>query len=75
MSKTRNLSSEEKDLLTALLRSNAKTAQFISTLDDLLVREMPDGGMGSLSLIPKGMEEASGLSAASWQVPAWGTGV
>ena len=59
MNAIRNLSNQEKAIITALLQSKSETAHFIDTLDDLAVKQMNDGGMGSLSFVPKGLENAS----------------
>jgi hypothetical protein len=55
----RDLSSQERAIITALLRGKPETAHFIDTLDGLAAKQMNDGGMGSLSLVPKGLENAS----------------
>jgi hypothetical protein len=52
----RDLSQQEKALLVALLQSNPELVPLIRSLEDLVVEEMRDGGMGSLSLVPKGLE-------------------
>jgi hypothetical protein len=49
MTTARPLSEQEKILVAVLLRANAKLASFAdSLLNQLLVEEMQDGGMGSL---------------------------
>ena len=53
MTAPRNLSQKEKVLLVALLEGKPETLSLIRSLDDLVVEEMRDGGMGSLSLVPK----------------------
>jgi hypothetical protein len=55
----RSLSEQEKAVIAALLTGKAATLHRIDSLDDLGVAEMSDGGMGSLSLVPKGMEGTS----------------
>ena len=45
---------EEQMLLKFLIKK--ASINFLDDLKNLLVREMEDGGMGSLSLIPKGLE-------------------
>jgi hypothetical protein len=55
----RPLSDREKAVLAALLQSNPGTLRLIDLLDDLLVAEMNDGGMGSALLVPKGLEGVS----------------
>ena len=59
MNPVRNLSSQEKSIITALLQGKPETAYFIDRLDDLAARQMSDGGTGSLSLVPKGLDNAS----------------
>jgi len=56
MSLPRQASEEEKSVLRALLQLKADTKRFIGELDDLLVQEMNDGGMGSRLLLPKGTQ-------------------
>ena len=53
MNVQRKLTIRERDVLTALLNAAAETSHYANELDDLFVAEMPDGGMGSLSLIPR----------------------
>jgi hypothetical protein len=55
----RDLSSEEKTLLAALLEGKEQTAHFVADLVDLAVKQMDDGGMGSLSLIPKSLQNTA----------------
>jgi hypothetical protein len=50
----RNLHPQEKQLLATLLLSNPDGATYVSSLDNLQVQEMNDGGMGSLRLYPTG---------------------
>jgi hypothetical protein len=57
----RNPSRQELALVRALLQGKPETVHFIDTLDDLFVKQMNDGGMGSLSLVPRGLENASRL--------------
>jgi hypothetical protein len=59
MNLPRSVSQEEKGVLSALLHLKADTLHFIDALDNLLVQEMSDGGMGSLLLIPEGMETSN----------------
>ena len=59
MNSLRPLSSYEKALITALLQSKAETVPYIDSLNDLLVAEMHDGGMGSLLLVPRGLESTT----------------
>jgi hypothetical protein len=54
----RRLSNQERAVIVALLQGKPETAQFVDKLDDLHVKEMNDGGMGSLLLVPKGLETA-----------------
>jgi hypothetical protein len=49
----RKLKKEEIDLIAFLLRDKHEYKQFIDELDNLLVEEMNDGGMGSLRFISK----------------------
>ena len=53
MSLPRKLSKKERAVISALLQSTPDTVAYDVDLDDLHVVEMADGGMGSLSLIPK----------------------
>ena len=46
-------SGQEKAVIAALLKAKGAAHHLIETLDDLGVAEMSDGGMGSLSLVPK----------------------
>ena len=55
----RCLSPEENAVLVALLQANPKTMHFVDLLEGLLVQEMNDGGMGSLLLIPSGLDDAT----------------
>jgi hypothetical protein len=55
----RRPSEGEKALLAALLERQPRARAIALDLDNLLVQEMRDGGMGSLSLIPQGLECAS----------------
>lgn len=59
MNPLRGLSSRERAVITTLLQGNPATVPLIDLLDELLVAEMADGGMGSLSLVPKGLESTS----------------
>ena len=59
MNALRELSKQEKALLVALLQGKPETVHLVPLTNDLVVREMNDGGMGSLALIPKGLEESS----------------
>ncbi len=56
MSEQRKPSKQEISLITALLRGKPETRPLIDSLDDLLVVNMNDGGMGSLLLVQKGTE-------------------
>jgi hypothetical protein len=58
MTTARPLSEHEKILVAALLRANPKLAGLADSLDQLLAREMQDGGMGSLVLIPPGLKHS-----------------
>lgn len=57
MSPSRKLSREENGLLVALLRGKQEGLHLIESLNDMTVREMKDGGMGSLLLFPGGVED------------------
>ncbi len=59
MNPFRELSSQEKTLLVTLLQATPDTLRFINSVDDLVAKQMNDGGMGSLLLVPKGLEGAS----------------
>ena len=59
MSVSRILTNEERALIATLLRLQPDTIHFLGALDNLLVQEMADGGMGSLLLIPEGVEKAT----------------
>ena len=59
MNSPRKLLVTEKAVITALLQGKVEAIPFIDTLEDLVVNPMNDGAMGSLSLIPKGLENAS----------------
>ena len=59
MNPLRSLSNDEKAVIAALLKGKPATQHIIESLDDLGVAEMSDGGMGSLSLVPKGVESTS----------------
>ncbi|MBI3407948.1 MAG: hypothetical protein HY040_06275 [Planctomycetes bacterium] len=63
MNAIRSLSGQEKAVIAALLKGKPATRHLIESLNDLHVAEMSDGGMGSLSLIPKGVESTSRLFA------------
>ena len=52
----RDLTEQERAVLVALLQGKPETVRFIETLDDMVVEEMKDGGMGSRLLLPKGLE-------------------
>jgi hypothetical protein len=52
-------SSHEKAVIAALLQSKPETLHLIDSLDELLVAEIKDGGMGSLLLVPKSLEGVS----------------
>jgi hypothetical protein len=56
MNSLRELSRQERDLIAALLQAKAETRPLIVSLGNLRVEEMNDGGMGSLRLIPNGLE-------------------
>ena len=56
MSVPRMPSNGEKSVVIALLQSRPETRHLVSGLSDLLVADVADGGMGSLSLVPKGVE-------------------
>ncbi|SRR6266849_2248663 len=56
MNVLREPSQKEKAIVVALLQAKPETADLLDCLDGLLVREMSDGGMGSLSLVPNGLE-------------------
>jgi hypothetical protein len=58
MNMTRLMSCDEKGVVAALLKSKGSPPNLIESLDDLLVTEMSDGGMGSLLLRPKSSESA-----------------
>lgn len=58
MNIARNPSPNERALIAALLKGKPETARFINTLDDILVKQMNDGAMGSLVLVPKNFENA-----------------
>jgi len=53
------MSNEEKGVISALLQLKPESIHFIDGIDNLLVQEMTDGGMGSLLLIPKGAETSN----------------
>ncbi len=59
MKSLRNLSSQERAVITALLQGKPETVHFIDALDDFAVKPLADGGMGSLSFVPKGIENVS----------------
>jgi hypothetical protein len=59
MSTTRLISSDEKGVITALLMGKGAPPHLMKSLDDLLVVEMSDGRMGSLSLRPKNRQGAA----------------
>jgi hypothetical protein len=56
MSSVRRLSKQERAVIVALLQAKPKALHLVQSLEDLLVEEMKDGGMGSLMLIPKGVQ-------------------
>jgi hypothetical protein len=56
----RSLSGQEKGVIVVLLESKPATLPLIESLDDLGVAEMSDGGMGSLSLVPKSVKGTTG---------------
>ncbi len=58
MTTARPLSEQEKILIAALLRANPKLASLADSVDQLLAREMQDGGMGSLVLIPPNLDQS-----------------
>lgn len=58
MNPLRLASDPEKAVISALLALKPETAQLTDTLHGLLVAEMSDGGMGSLSLVPNGLAGA-----------------
>lgn len=53
MNSVRQFSEEEKAVVVALLKAKPDSSHLLHALDGLTVRDMNDGGMGSLSLIPK----------------------
>jgi hypothetical protein len=55
----RSLSGQEKAVIAVLLTSKPATLHLVDSLDNLLAAEMNDGGMGSLSLVPKGIDGTS----------------
>jgi hypothetical protein len=59
VSPSRKLSREENALLIALLRGKDQDPHLVESLKDLAVREMNDGGMGSLLLLPEGLEDTA----------------
>lgn len=59
MNSFRNLSAPEKSVISFLLQANPETVHFVSVLNNILVKRMNDGDMGSLSLFPMGLEAAT----------------
>ena len=59
MNHLRSLSNQEKAVIAVLLMSEPATLHFVESLDNILAAEMTDGGMGSLSLVPKGIDSTS----------------
>ncbi|MFN0053680.1 MAG: DUF6984 family protein [Planctomycetales bacterium] len=55
----RRITDRERALIACLLESTPLARHLIDSLDDMLVTEMADGGMGSLVLIPKGFENVA----------------
>lgn len=53
MTDLRTPSSQEKAVIRALLQSKPEMRHLFDALDELLVTEISDGGMGSLLLVPK----------------------
>ncbi len=52
-------SSKELAVITTLLQSKSESLYFADNLNHLLVKELNDGGMGSLLLVPKGLENTN----------------
>jgi hypothetical protein len=48
MSAWRKLRKEEEDLIAAMVRNSPKADEILRSLSELLVKDMKDGGMGSL---------------------------
>ena len=59
MNAPRDLSSQERSVIAALLQGKPDTTHIINALDTLVATERDDGEMGSLALIPKGVESAA----------------
>jgi hypothetical protein len=59
MNAPRDLSSQARSVVAALLQGKPDTAHFINTLDNLVAMGMDDGQMGSLTLLPNGVESAA----------------
>ena len=59
MNPSRPVSGQEKAVIVALLKGKPVVPHLIESLNGLVVAELNDGGMGSLSLIPKGVEGAA----------------
>jgi hypothetical protein len=53
----RKLTQDEKDLISWIVKDTEKGKAIINQLDQLLVKEMDDGGMGSLRVIKNGTNE------------------
>jgi hypothetical protein len=56
MNSLRPISGREKALIAALLQCKPAMLHLVESLDNLAVAEMSDGGMGSLLLVPMGVE-------------------
>jgi hypothetical protein len=56
MTRLRDPSAQELALIAALLGGREETVRYASSLGGLRVAAMNDGGMGSLSLVPRGSE-------------------
>ena len=53
MSSPRKPSNKEKSVITALLQGKTASTDLVESLEDLLVEEINDDGIGSLLLVPK----------------------
>lgn len=53
MTRQRPISEQEKAVVTTLLQGRPEASRLMPSLEDIVVEEMKDGGMGSLLLIPK----------------------
>jgi hypothetical protein len=56
MKSIRSLSEHEKAIITAMLQNKNEFQYLLDSLDNVFVAEMDDGGMGSLQLVPNGLE-------------------